>query len=124
MNYNKVMLAGKLTRDIESRAAGQATVYGFGLAVNRKYKVGTEAREDVLFVDCEAWGKTGETMAQHLGKGRGVFIEGRLKFDQWEDKAAGRRTKITVVVDSFQFTDAPPEKHVKSAADYDDDLKF
>lgn len=103
MNLNRVLLAGKLTRDIESRQAGQSTVYGFGLAVNRKFKVGTESREDVLFIDCEAWGKTGEVMAQYLTKGRPVFIEGRLQLDQWQDKDGSKRSKIKVVVESFQF---------------------
>jgi len=108
-SLNRVMLMGNLTRDVELRAAGSSQVGKFSLAVNRKWVAGDgEKKEDVTFVDCEAWGKTAETMAKYLGKGRGVFIEGRLKLDQWEDKDGGKRSKLSVVVESFQFIDAKP----------------
>ena len=82
-SFNKVMLMGNLTRDIEIRHTPSNTAVGnFGLAVNRKYKTQSgEQREEVAFIDCEAWGRTAEVMAQYLAKGRPVFIEGRLKFD-------------------------------------------
>jgi single-strand DNA-binding protein len=108
-NVNKVFLMGNLTRDIELRhTPSNMAVAQFGIAVNRKFKTGTgEAREEVTFVDCEAWGKTAETMSQYLGKGRSVFLEGRLKLDQWDDKETGqKRSKLKVVVDSFQFCDS------------------
>lgn len=107
-NLNKVMLMGHLTRDIEIKSiqSGQ-TVGSFGIAVNHKYKTsGGEQREDVMFVDCTAWGKTAEVMAQYLAKGRAVYVEGRLKLDQWDDKQGGKRSKLSVVVESFQFIDA------------------
>ena len=107
MNYNRVMLGGNLTRDIELRAAGSTQVGNFGMAVNRKYKTqGGEQREETTFVDCEAWGRTAEVMAQYLAKGRPVFVEGRLKLDQWEDKDGGKRSKIKVIIDQFQFVDS------------------
>jgi len=105
MNFNRVYLMGNLTRDIEMRElpSGQS-VANIGLAVNRKFRTkGGDDREEVLFVDCEAWGKTADVMAQYLAKGSPVFIEGRLKLDQWQDKDGGNRSKLKVVVESFQF---------------------
>lgn len=126
-NMNKVLLMGNLTRDVELRTAGASQVGKFGLAVNRKW-VGSdgEKKEEVTFVDCEAWGKTAETMTKYLGKGRGVFIEGRLKLDQWQDKESGaNRTKLSVVVESFQFIDAKPADGPKAApAQVSDDIPW
>lgn len=108
-SFNKVMLMGNLTRDVEIRhTSGNTAVGNFGLAVNRKFKTQSgDQREEVTFVDCEAWGRTAEVMAQYLSKGRPVFIEGRLKLDQWEDRnGGGKRSKISVVVENFQFIDS------------------
>jgi len=108
-SFNKVMLMGNMTRDIEIRhTSGNTAVGNFGLAVNRKFKTQSgEQREEVTFVDCEAWGRTAEVMAQYLERGRPVFIEGRLKLDQWEDKnEGGKRSKLSIVVENFQFIDA------------------
>jgi single-strand DNA-binding protein len=107
-NYNKVLLMGNLTRDIELRniPSGQA-VANIGLAVNRTFtdREGTR-REETTFVDCEAWGKTAEIMAQYLSKGKPVFVEGRLKLDTWQDKDGGNRSKLRVVIENFQFIDS------------------
>jgi single-strand DNA-binding protein len=108
-SYNKVMLMGNLTRDIEIRhTSGNSVVGNFGIAVNRKYKTQSgEQREEVNFIDCTAFGRTAEVMAQYLGKGRAVFVEGRLKFDQWDDKNSGaKRSKLSVIVENFQFVDS------------------
>lgn len=106
-SYNRVILMGNLTRDVElKRLATGTTVGSFGLAVNRR----TKDREEVTFVDCEAWDKTAENMAKYLQKGRAVLVEGRLKLDSWEDRASGqKRTKLKVVVDTFQFVDSKKE---------------
>ena len=61
----------------------------------------------MTFVDCEAWGRTAEIMKQYLSKGRPVFIEGRLKLDQWEDKEGKKQSRLRVVVENFQFIGAP-----------------
>ncbi len=108
-SFNKVILLGNLTRDIELRhTAGNNAVANFGIAVNRTWKTPEgEKREEVTFVDCEAWGRTGEVMSQYLRKGRPVFIEGRLKLDTWEDKETHKKqSKLRVVVESFQFVDS------------------
>lgn len=111
-NYNKVMLMGNLTRDVEMRFTPSGMALGkFGLAVNRKFRDSktNEMREEVTFVDVEAWGKTAETISQYLRKGQPIFIEGRLKYDQWEDKQTGqKRSRLLVVADRFQFIGAPP----------------
>lgn len=105
MNLNRVFLAGNLTRDVELKSiASGNSVASFGLAVNRRWKDASGAdKEEVTFVDCTAWGKTAETIAKFFGKGKPIFIEGRLKLDQWEDKDGGKRSKLAVVVESFQF---------------------
>ena len=111
-NFNKVFLMGNLTRDVEIRHTPNNTAVGkFGLAVNRRYSVGDggnrEQREETTFVDCEAWGRTAEIISQYLHKGRPIFVEGRLKLDQWEDKNTGaKRSKLKVVVENFQFVDS------------------
>lgn len=108
-SFNKVMLMGNLTRDIEIRhTSGNTAVGNFGLAVNRKFKTQSgDQREEVTFIDCEVWGRTAEVMAQYLSKGRPVFVEGRLKLDQWEDRnGGGKRSKLSVVVENFQFIDS------------------
>lgn len=107
-SFNKVFLMGNLTRDVEIRHTGGNTAVGnFGIAVNRKFRTQSgENREEVTFVDCEAWGRTAEVMSQYLHKGRPVFVEGRLKLDQWEGKDGSKQSKIRVVVENFQFVDS------------------
>jgi single-strand DNA-binding protein len=107
-NLNKVLLMGNLTRDPELRylPSGMAVV-NLGLAVNRRWKNQQgEQQEETTFVDLEAYGKPAETMNQFLKKGRPVFIEGRLRLDQWQDKEGNPRSKLKVVVDTFQFIDS------------------
>ncbi|MBX3317491.1 MAG: single-stranded DNA-binding protein [Phycisphaeraceae bacterium] len=108
-NFNRVFLMGNLTRDIELRHTNSnQAVATIGLAVNRRWRTPDgEDREEVTFVDCEAWGKTAETMSRFLAKGRPVFIEGRLKLDQWE-KEGQKFSKLKVVVENFQFIDSKP----------------
>jgi single-strand DNA-binding protein len=107
-NLNKVLLIGRLTRDPETRSTGGgSSVVQLGLAVNRTYtrRDSGEKVEETCFVDVEAWGRTGETIARYMKKGRQIFIEGRLKFDSWE-KDGQRRSKLSVVCDTFQFIDS------------------
>ena len=114
MQYNRVQLAGNLTRDIDIRyTPSNNAIAHLGLAVNRKYKTNSgEQREETTFVDCEAFGKTAEVMGQYLRKGRPVFIDGRLKLDQWQDQQGNDRSKLKVVIDNFQFVDKPESNDV------------
>lgn len=107
-NFNKVFLMGNLTRDIEIRHTGGNLAIGkFGIAVNRRYTTQSgEKREEVTFIDCDAFGRTAEVMGQYLHKGRPVFIEGHLRLDQWEGKDGTKQSKLKVVVDNFQFVDS------------------
>lgn len=105
-SYNKVILLGNLTRDPELRYTPKGTASArLGMAVNRSYKTETgETREEVTFVDIDAWGKQAELIAQYLRKGNPLFVEGRLKLDQWDDKTSGqKRSAIRVVMENFQF---------------------
>lgn len=111
-SYNKVLLMGNLTRDPELRhTQSNMAVTTLGLAVNNRWKdKNGEMREDTVFVDCDAWGRTAELLCQYLTKGRPVFIEGRLKLDEWTDKQDGsKRSKLKVVVENFQFVDSRGE---------------
>ncbi|MFH0939278.1 MAG: single-stranded DNA-binding protein [Planctomycetota bacterium] len=112
-NFNKVMLMGNLTRDVEMRYTPSGIALArLGLAVNRKYRDSktNELREEVTFVDIDVWGKQAETANQYLSKGQAIFIEGRLKFDQWDDKQTGqKRSKLLVVAERFQFIGARPD---------------
>lgn len=109
-NFNKVILAGNLTRDPELRYTPKGlAICKFGIAINRNWTTETgEKKEEVTFVDIDAFGRQAETIAQYLKKGGGVMIEGRLKLDQWDDKQTGqKRSKLGVIVEGFQFTGSP-----------------
>lgn len=105
-NLNRVLLIGNLTRDPELRVTPKGTaICQFGLAISRSFKDDSgQTREEATFVDVEAWGKSGELIAKYCTKGRPLFVEGRLKFDQWEDKQTQqKRSKLKVVLENFQF---------------------
>ena len=113
-NFNRVILAGNLTRDPDLRYTPKGTaVAKLGLAINRTWfdQQTQEKREEVIFVDVDAFGKAAETISQYLKKGRPILIEGRLKLDQWDDKQTNqKRQKLGVVLESFQFMDAAPDE--------------
>ncbi|MEQ1852621.1 MAG: single-stranded DNA-binding protein [Chthoniobacteraceae bacterium] len=105
-NLNKVMLMGNLTRDPEVKYTPKGTaIANFGIAVNRNYTTeGGEKREEVTFVDIEAFGRIAEIIGEYFKKGRPIFVEGRLKLDQWDDKQTGqKKSKLRVVADTFEF---------------------
>ena len=111
-NYNKVILMGNLTRDPEVRyTSGGTAIAKLGLAVNRRWKNQEgQMQEETTFVDVDAFGRQAETIGQYLKKGRPVMVEGRLKFDQWDDKQTGqKRSKLGVVLENFQFLDSRGE---------------
>lgn len=107
---NRCIFLGNLTRDPELRATptGKAVVQ-FALAINRK---SSADREEVLFVECEAWEKRAEAIAKYFAKGRQILVEGHLRQENWEDKQTGqKRSRVKLVVEAFHFTgrkdDAP-----------------
>jgi single-strand DNA-binding protein len=150
-SYNKVILVGNLTRDPELRYTPKGTAIAkLGLAVNRVWKnEAGESKEEVTFVDIDAFGKQAETIGQYLKKGRPLLVEGRLRLDQWDDKQTGqKRSRLGVVLESFQFLDsggnrgeaggeaprraaapaaaasAPPAAEPEAAAPEEDDVPF
>ena len=108
-NFNKVILAGKLTRDPELRYTPKGTaITKFGLAINRTWKnEAGETKEEVTFVDVDAFARQAEVIAQYFKKGRPILVEGRLRLDQWDDKQTNqKRSKLGVVLEGFQFLDS------------------
>jgi single-strand DNA-binding protein len=108
-NYNKVLLMGNITRDIEIRhlPTTNNAVAKIGIAVNRKWRdAAGEMKEEVTYVDCDAFGKTAENISKYFSKGKPIFIEGRLRLDTWQDKTDGsNRSKLKVVIDTFEFVE-------------------
>jgi single-strand DNA-binding protein len=114
-NLNKVMLIGRLTRKPEPIAGGKGAKFGFAVN-NRKLNQDTQQWEDVaVFIDMEIWNrgemsKQADRVLQTLDKGHQVFVEGHLKMDTWDDKnGGGKRSKLVVVVESFQYLEARGE---------------
>jgi single-strand DNA-binding protein len=105
-SFNKVMLLGNLTRDPQLRyLPSNQPIVEIGIACSRKFKTASgEEREETTFVDCTAFGRQAEVINQYCTKGRPLFIEGRLKLDQWEDKTTqAKRSKLSVVIENFQL---------------------
>jgi len=110
-NFNKVILAGNLTRDPELRYTPKGiAIAKIGMAINRSWKnEAGETKEEVTFVDVDAFGRQAEVIAQYMKKGRPFLVEGRLKLDQWEDKNTHQKqSKLKVVLESFSFIDSRP----------------
>jgi single-strand DNA-binding protein len=110
-SFNKVILLGNLTRDPELRYTPQgAAVCEFAIALNYVYtnKQTGQKVEEVSYIDLVAWGKTGETIAEYMKKGRQIMIEGRLKQDRWEAQDGKKMSKVRVTVESFQFVGSRP----------------
>jgi len=103
-SFNRVILMGNLTRDPELRyiQSGSA-VTEIGLAVNdRKKNPNGEWVDETTFVDITLWGRTAEVVCEYCGKGKPLFVEGRLKYDTWE-KDGQKRSKLSVVGDRIQL---------------------
>ena len=106
-DINKVFLAGRLTRDPELRYTPDGTaVANLGLAVSRQYTTSSgEKREDTLFVNVEVWRKQAEAISKYSGKGRPLYVEGRLRSRSWETDSGQRRSVGEVRADRVQFMD-------------------
>ena len=105
MGYNKVILEGNLTRDIEIRYTPSGTAVGnTGIAVNRRYKTATgEQKEEVMFIDLTLFGRTAEIAHQYLRKGRNVLVDGRLVLEQWTAQDGSKRSRHSVTVENLQM---------------------
>jgi len=104
-NLNKVMLMGNLTRDPQlSYLPSQTAVCEISIAVNRRW-MGQDGqqKEEVTFVECSMFGKRAEVLAKYLKKGQPIFVDGRLKLDQWEAQDGTKRSKMRVIVENFEF---------------------
>jgi len=104
-NVNKVILIGNLTREVEVKTTPKGTaIASISLAINRKYKVGEETKEEVTFVEVELWGRLAEIAGDYAKKGQPLYVEGRLKLDTWDDKETGaKRSKMKVVGETLQL---------------------
>ena len=102
--FNKIVLVGHLTRDIELRyTQGGAAIGSSGIAVTRKYTLNGEKHEETCFIDITFFGKQAEIANQYLNKGSKLLIEGRLKFDQWTDNNGQNRSKHSIAVESMEM---------------------
>jgi single-strand DNA-binding protein len=117
-------------RDPDRFLPSGVAVTSFSIAVNRRYKVNNEAKEEVSFFDVSVFGKAGENCAEYLSKGRSVLVEGRLRQRSWETDGV-KRSKIEVVADNVQFLGSPrgaaAEKGAPAAPapeSQDDDIPF
>ena len=117
-SFNKVILMGNLTRDPELRYTPKGmAIAKLGIAVNRRWSTETgEQKEEVTFVDVDAFGKQAETIGQYMRKGGAMLIEGRLRLDQWDDKQTGqKRQRLGVVCENFRFVGSAPRAEDGSA---------
>jgi len=106
--FNKVILVGNLTRDIELRYTPSGTAVGnTGIATSRKFKgADGQQKEEVCFVDLTFFGRTAEIANQYLRKGSKVLVEGRLKYDTWQDQNGGKRSKHSITVENMTMLDS------------------
>jgi len=124
MNLNKVMLAGRLTRDPELKSLPNGnSVTNLGFVTNRVFKSGNERKEEATFLDVKAWGASGETIAKYLKKGSPIFIEGRLTGENWESNGE-KRSKMVVTMENYKFINDGNGNNGKKAKEETDDLGF
>jgi len=108
-DLNRVLLVGNLTRDPVSRSTSGGTVIcELGLAINRRFRTASgEDREETCFVDIDVFGRQAEHCVRYLRKGSLAFVEGRLRYDQWEDRTTGqKRSRLKVTAERVQFLDS------------------
>ena len=105
--FNKVVLVGNLTRDIELRYMQSGTaIANTAIATSRKFTTNGEKREEVMFIDITFFGRSGEIANQYLRKGSKILVEGRIKFDQWVDQNGQKRSKHSINVENMQMLDS------------------
>ncbi len=105
--FNKIILVGNLTRDIELRySQGGMGIAKTAIATSRKFTSNGEKKEEVCFVDITFFGRSAEVANQYLRKGSKILVEGRLNFDQWVDQNGQKRSKHSVTAESMQMLDS------------------
>jgi single-strand DNA-binding protein len=120
--FNKVILIGNLTRDVELRYLPNGSSVGkFGLATNRKWKDAQngELKQEVMFIDITVFGRSAEIANQYLRKGSKVLVEGRLSLNQWTDQSGQKRSKHEIVADSVQFMESKSDSMQSGGNSYD-----
>ena len=133
-DLNHVMIAGRLTRDVELKyTAGGGGYCKLSIASTRRYKRGDEQKEETLFIDAMAWGKIAEYVAAKMGKGRPVLVEGSLKLNEWTGRDGEKKQKIEINATRVQALDwddrgekkeAKPEPAREREPGEEDDLPF
>lgn len=109
-DINRVNLIGRLTRDPELRyTPSGAAVASFTIANGRTFTQSGEKKEQTSFIDCVAWQKSAELIAQYVAKGHRIAVEGRLQQRSWDDQDGKKRSKVELVVDNFQFLESKQE---------------
>ena len=118
LNYNRTIMMGRLTRDPELQTLPSGTEsMTSAVAVNRSWKdkQSGEKREEVCFIDLQAFGRTAEVIAEYFHQGDPIHIEGRLRFRQWETAEGEKRSKHDLLVDGFEFVGGRSESQVLSS---------
>jgi single-strand DNA-binding protein len=114
--FNKIILVGNLTRDIELRySQGGSAISNVGIATSRKFTKDGEKKEEVCFVDLTFFGRSAEVANQYLRKGSKILVEGRLNFEQWVDANGGKRSKHSVTVETMQMLDSKGDNQQSSS---------
>ncbi len=110
LQLNRIQIAGHITRDPDRRFVGDRSVCNFGVAINRRFKASDNTtREETTFVDVEAWGALADFIGKYFAKGSGIYVEGRLKLDQWKDKDGTNRQRLKLVAERASFTTSKRE---------------
>lgn len=113
--FNKVVLVGNLTRDIELRYVQNGSAIGTSsIAVTRRFNANGEKREETCFIDISFFGRTAEVANQYLSKGSKILVEGRLRFEQWVDQNGQNRSKHSVQVENMEMLGSNPSTHAGS----------
>lgn len=117
--FNKVVLVGNLTRDIELRyAQSGSAIANTGIATSRKFTQNGDKKEEVCFIDITFFGRSAEIANQYLRRGSKILVEGRLKFDQWVAQDGSKRSKHSIIVETMQMMDSKADAAQSGPEDY------
>ena len=122
--FNRVVLAGNVTKDLETKFTPSGTAIGnFSLAINRKWKQDGEVKSEVSYFDIVVFGKTAEVCSQYIGKGSAILIEGKLRQNVWKNSEGQTRSKVEVIADSVNFLSKKQDDATGNASG-DDEVPF